>query len=499
MNLPFLSIVTFLPFLGVFVILFSSYLGCGRRSFFGVALGISTINFIFSLFVWSVFDKGRSSFQMIEYYHWIDYFCSYHLGVDGISILLVVLTTFLTPFCILSSWKSIQENFREYMIAFLVLESMVIGAFLSLDMLLFYIFFEASLIPMFVIIGVWGGSERIYAAYKFFLYTFFGSIFMLFAIVVMCWEKKTSSIIDLYAMSKFPFSIQYWMWIAFFCSFAIKIPMFPFHTWLPNAHVQAPTAGSVFLAGIMLKMGGYGCIRFLLPLFPLASQYFAPVIFFLSLIAIIYASLVSMVQTDIKKLIAYSSIAHMGYVTIGIFSGMKSGVEGAMFQMLSHGLVSSALFFCVGVIYDRLHTRDIFAYGGLVHNMPRYAVVMMVFTMANMGLPGTSGFIGEFLVIMSVFQNSNTVAVLASFGVVLSALYSLWLYRKVVFGVSKCEKVQLLKDLSLRERCMVYPIAVLTVFFGIYPVPIRDTFSVPLSSIIENYTLKTGYSDSVKG
>ncbi|MEG8099330.1 NADH-quinone oxidoreductase subunit M [Candidatus Liberibacter brunswickensis] len=497
MNLPFLSIVTFMPLLGVIIILCSYYLGYGRRSFFCIALVISAINFIFSLLIWVTFNKGNNGFQMIEYYHWIDYFCSYHLGVDGISILFVVLTAFLATLCILSSWKSIQNNFKEYMIAFLVLESMTIGAFLSLDMLLFYIFFEASLIPLFIIIGVWGGSDRVYAAYKFFLYTFFGSVFMLFAIIFMCWDKQTSSIISLYASSKFPIYTQYWMWVAFFCSFAIKIPMFPFHTWLPSAHVQAPTACSVFLAGIMLKMGGYGCIRFLLPLFPLASQYFAPIIFCLSLIAIIYASLISMVQTDIKKLIAYSSIAHMGYVTIGIFSGIKSGVEGAIFQMLSHGLVSSALFFCIGIIYERLHTRDIFAYGGLVNNMPRYAVVMMVFTMANLGLPGTSGFIGEFLVIMSIFQYSNMIAVFASLGVVLSALYSLWLYRKVVFGIPAREEVKKLKDISLRELYIVYPLAVLTVFFGIYPIPILDTFSAPVSSMIENYKLKTENSISI--
>ncbi|AKK19777.1 NADH-quinone oxidoreductase subunit M [Candidatus Liberibacter africanus] len=497
MNLPLLSIITFMPFLGVFLILCSCYLGYGRRSFFGIALGISTINFILSLFIWALFDKGNSGFQMIEYYHWIDYFCSYHLGVDGISIIFVVLTAFLTPFCILSSWRSIQGNFKEYMIAFLILESMTIGSFLSLDMLLFYIFFEASLIPLFIIIGVWGGNERVYAAYKFFLYTFFGSVLMLSAIIFMCWDKKTSSIISLYASSSFPFHTQCWMWLAFFFSFAIKIPMFPFHTWLPSAHVQAPTAGSVFLAGIMLKMGGYGLIRFLLPLFPLASQYFSPVIFFLSVIAIIYASLISMVQTDIKKLIAYSSIAHMGYVTIGIFSGIKSGVEGAMFQMFSHGLVSSALFFCVGMIYDRMHTRDIFAYGGLVNNMPRYAVVMMIFTMANLGLPGTSGFIGEFLVIMSIFQYNNMLAVFACFGVVLSALYSLWLYRKVVFGVSKSEEVKNLKDLSLRERYIIYPIAVLTVLFGIYPMPILNTVAFPISSVVDNYLSKTGNGISI--
>ncbi|RPD36932.1 NADH-quinone oxidoreductase subunit M [Candidatus Liberibacter solanacearum] len=485
MDLPFLSIITFTPFVGVLLLFLASYLGCERRSFLGIALGTSIINFVFSLFVWAIFNQNNSGFQMIEYYHWIDYFCDYHLGVDGISILLVVLTAFLTPFCILSSWESVQERFKEYMIAFLILESMTIGAFLSLDIVLFYIFFEASLIPMFIIIGVWGGNERVYAAYKFFLYTFFGSVFMLLAIMVICWDKKTTSIIDLYASSSFPMSIQCWLWLAFFISFAIKIPMFPFHTWLPSAHVQAPTAGSVFLAGIMLKMGGYGCIRFLLPLFPLASKYFSPLILILSVISIIYASLVAMVQRDIKKLIAYSSIAHMGYVTIGIFSGIRSGVEGAMFQMLSHGLVSSALFFSIGILYDRLHTRDLYAYGGLVRNMPRYAVVMMVFTMANIGLPGTSGFIGEFLIIVSAFFNHNMIAVFASFGVVLSALYSLWFYRKIVFGVSEREEVKKIKDLSLRERCIVYPIAVLIVFFGIYTVPVFDTFALTISSIVK--------------
>ncbi|MBY7649649.1 MAG: NADH-quinone oxidoreductase subunit M [Candidatus Liberibacter europaeus] len=487
MGVPLLSIVTFTPFVGVFVLLIASFLGYGRKSFFGIALGTSIVNFIVSLVIWILFDKNSSGFVMVEYHQLINYFCNYHLGVDGISVLFVVLTAFITPFCILSIWISVRERFKEYLITFLILESLTIGSFLSIDMVLFYIFFEASLIPMFIIIGVWGGSDRIYASYKFFLYTFFGSVFMLLAIMFICWTKNTSSIIELYKNSDFPVHIQNWLWLAFFCSFAIKIPMFPVHTWLPSAHVQAPTAGSVFLAGIMLKLGGYGFIRFLLPMFPVASQYFTPMVLVLSMIAIIYSSLVAIVQNDIKKLVAYSSIAHMGYVTMGIFSGVVSGIEGAMFQMLSHGLVSSALFFCIGMIYDRLHTRDISAYGGLVNNMPRYAVVMMVFIMANIGLPGTSGFIGEFLIIISVFQKHNIISFVASLGVILSVLYSLWLYRKVIFGVANSDEVGKLLDISLYERCIVYPIAALTIFFGIYTVPIFETFSVPISIVMKNY------------
>ncbi|MBA5724320.1 NADH-quinone oxidoreductase subunit M [Candidatus Liberibacter sp.] len=486
-NMPLLSIVTFTPFIGVIILLFSSFLGYGRRTFLGISLGTSLINFLMSLFIWGSFDEKSPQFEMVEYYKWIDSFGNYHLGIDGISVLLVVLTSFLVPLCILASWVSVKERFKEYMISLLVLESMTIGAFLSLDIVLFYIFFEASLIPLFIIIGVWGGEDRIYAAYKFFLYTFFGSVFMLLAIMVVCSEKNTSSIIEIYSNPGFSMDMQYWLWVAFFCSFAIKIPMIPFHTWLPNAHVQAPIAGSVLLAGIMLKLGGYGCIRFLLPMFPQASQFFAPVILCFSVIAIIYASLIALVQNDMKKLIAYSSIAHMGYVTMGIFSGVRDGVEGALFQMLSHGVVSSALFFCIGMIYDRLHTRDISAYGGLVHNMPKYAVVFMIFTMSNIGLPGTSGFIGEFLVIASVFQKNHIIALFASLGVILSALYALWLYRKVVFGVLNSDEVRGLKDISFREFCIIYPLAAITLFFGIYPAPIFKTFSMPISIIMRNF------------
>ncbi|EMS36079.1 NADH dehydrogenase subunit M [Candidatus Liberibacter americanus PW_SP] len=487
MIMPLLSIVTFTPLLGVFILLIASSLGYGRKYFFGISLGSSLINFIISLIIWFLFDKNSHGFMMVEYHQLINNFCNYHLGVDGISILFVVLTSFLSIFCVISGWISIKDRFKEYMIAFLILESMTIGTFLSIDIVLFYIFFEASLIPIFIIIGVWGGNERIYAAYKFFLYTFIGSVFMLLAIIFICWTKNTSSMIDLCKDLGLPMHVQCFLWLAFFCSFAIKIPMFPFHTWLPNAHVQAPTAGSVFLAGIMLKIGGYGFIRFLLPMFPLATNYFAPMILLLSVIAIIYSSLVAMVQNDIKKLIAYSSVSHMGYVTMGIFSGVHSGVAGAMFQMLSHGLVSSALFFCIGVIYDRLHTRDISSYGGLVNNMPKYAVVMMVFTMANVGLPGTSGFIGEFLIIMSVFQKHIMIAFFASLGVVLSVLYSLLLYRKVIFGVTDRKEVKELLDISFYECCIIYPIAALTIIFGIYTVPVFETFFVPISFIMKNY------------
>ncbi len=424
---------------------------------------------------------------MTEKHDWLGTGISYHLGVDGISVLFVVLSAFLMPFCVLASWFSVEKRLKEYMIAFLILETFMIGVFVSLDIVLFYVFFEAGLIPMFIIIGVWGGKDRVYASYKFFLYTLLGSVLMLLAIMAMYWQAGTTDITELLAYN-FPREMQTWLWLAFFASFAVKMPMWPVHTWLPDAHVQAPTAGSVILAGILLKLGGYGFLRFSLPMFPLASDYFAPFVFTLSVIAIVYTSLVALMQTDIKKLIAYSSVAHMGYVTMGIFAANTQGVQGAIFQMLSHGIVSGALFLCVGVVYDRLHTREISAYGGLVNNMPKYAVAFMVFTMANVGLPGTSGFVGEVLTLVGAFRANTWVAFFATSGVILSAAYALWLYRRVVFGALEKESLKALLDLSGREKAILYPLVILTIFFGVYPAPVFDATAASVDLLVNNYT-----------
>jgi NADH-quinone oxidoreductase subunit M len=423
---------------------------------------------------------------MVEKHAWFGEGISYHMGVDGISMLFVVLTAFLMPFCILASWKSVDFRVKEYMVAFLILETLVIGVFCALDMFLFYVFFEASLIPMFIIIGVWGGQRRVYASLKFFLYTLLGSVLMLIAMMAMYFTAGTMDIPTLLAYD-FPASMQTWLWLAFFASFAVKMPMWPGHTWLPDAHVEAPTAGSVILAGILLKLGGYGFLRFSLPMFPLASADFAPFVFWLSVIAIVYTSLVALVQTDIKKLIAYSSVAHMGYVTMGIFAANAQGVQGALFQMLSHGIVSGALFLCVGVVYDRMHTREISAYGGLVNNMPKYAVVFLILTMANVGLPGTSGFIGEFLTLFGVFQANTWIAVIATTGVILSAAYALYLYRRVIFGALDKESLKALLDLSPREKAILYPLVILTIFFGVYPVPVFDATASAVDALVTNY------------
>ena len=431
---PILSTVTFLPLVGVLLILFIRDEGeSARRNIRMIALLTTVATFVVSLFIWIGFDNSDPGFQMVEKAAWLDSGISYHMGVDGISMLFVILTTFLMPISILASWESIDKRVKDYMIAFLLLETLMIGVFCALDIVLFYVFFEAGLIPMFIIIGVWGGKRRVYASFKFFLYTLAGSVLMLLAIMAMYWQARTTDITVLLTHD-FPAGMQKWLWLAFFASFAVKLPMWPVHTWLPDAHVEAPTAGSVILAAILLKLGGYGFLRFSLPMFPLASADFAPFVFTLSVVAIIYTSLVALMQEDMKKLIAYSSVAHMGYVTMGIFAMNAEGVQGAIFQMLSHGLVSGALFLCVGVVYDRMHTREIAAYGGLVNNMPKYAVVFMVFTMANVGLPGTSGFIGEFLTLLGIFKANTWVAVFATTGVVLSAAYALWLYRKVIFG-----------------------------------------------------------------
>jgi NADH-quinone oxidoreductase subunit M len=413
------------------------------------------------------------------------------MGVDGISLPFVILTTALMPLCIIASWSAIERRVREYMIAFLVLETTMIGTFCALDLVLFYLFFEGGLIPMFLIIGVWGGPRRVYASFKFFLYTLLGSVLMLLAIMAMYWDAGTTDIPTLLKHG-FPVALQTWAWFAFFASFAVKMPMWPVHTWLPDAHVEAPTAGSVILAAILLKMGGYGFLRFSLPMFPLASQDFAPLIFALSVVAIIYTSLVALVQEDMKKLIAYSSVAHMGFVTMGIFAATAQGVAGGIFQMVSHGIVSGALFLSVGVVYDRMHTREITAYGGLVNRMPLYAAAFMVFTLANVGMPGTSGFVGEFLSLIGTFKVNIWAATLATTGVILSAAYALWLYRKVIFGTLDKPKLLGIKDLDYREIITLGPLAVLTIAFGVYPKPVLDMSAAAVSQLLDNYQRALG-------
>jgi NADH-quinone oxidoreductase subunit M len=453
------------------------------------ALAATVATFLLSLVAWGRFDTATASFQLVETHVWLTDSIRFKLGVDGFSMPFILLTTFLMPFCILASWESIEHRVKEYMVAFLVLETTMIGVFVALDLVLFYLFFEAGLIPMFLIIGIWGGKRRIYASFKFFLYTLLGSVLMLLAIMAMLWTVGTTDIPTLLAESKnrFGFNAQYWLWLAFFASFAVKMPMWPVHTWLPDAHVEAPTAGSVILAGILLKMGGYGFIRISLPMFPEASAHFAPLVFSLSVIAIIYTSLVALMQEDMKKLIAYSSVAHMGFVTMGLFSMNPQGVQGAMFQMVSHGLVSGALFLCVGVIYDRMHTREIAAYGGLVNRMPLYAVAFLIFTMANVGLPGTSGFVGEFLTMLGAFRTNPWVAFFATTGVILSAAYALWLYRRVVYGVLDKPSLQGIRDLDRRELVILVPLVLLVIYYGIQPGPILDSFAASTNALVQSY------------
>ncbi|WAJ31080.1 NADH-quinone oxidoreductase subunit M [Antarcticirhabdus aurantiaca] len=494
---PILSTVTYLPLVGAALILFiKDDNELARRNIRNVALLTTVFTFVLSLGIWLAFDPSDPGFQMVEQAAWLGTGISYHMGVDGISMLFVILTTFLMPICILASRDSITTRVKEYMIAFLVLETLVIGVFCALDIVLFYVFFEGSLIPMFLIIGVWGGKRRVYASYKFFLYTFLGSVLMLVAIMAMYWTAGTTSIPELLAFN-FPANMQTWLWIAFFASFAVKMPMWPVHTWLPDAHVEAPTAGSVILAGILLKLGGYGFIRFSLPMFPLASADFAPFVFTLSVVAIVYTSLVALMQEDIKKLIAYSSVAHMGFVTMGIFAANEQGVQGAIFQMLSHGLISGALFLCVGVVYDRMHTRDIAAYGGLVNRMPAYAAMMLLFTMANVGLPGTSGFVGEFLTMLAVFRVNTWVAIFAATGVIWSAAYALWLYRRVILGALTKENLKAITDLDRREKILLYPLAVLVVFFGVYPMPVFDVTAASVERLLSSYTAAIEAAGSV--
>lgn len=484
---PILTMITFMPLVGAALIMLITEDGeVASRNVKNVALYTTVLTFIASLSIWWNFDTTTAGFQFVERHEWVGEFMAYHMGVDGISMLFVVLTTFLMPFCVLASWKSVGHGIKNYMVAFLVLETFMIGVFCALDLMLFYIFFEAGLIPMFLIIGIWGGKRRVYASFKFFLYTLVGSVLMLLAMMAMYWQAGTTDIPQLLT-HQFPASMQTWLWIAFFASFAVKMPMWPVHTWLPDAHVEAPTAGSVILAAILLKMGGYGFLRFSLPMFPLASADLAPLVFALSIVAIIYTSLVALMQEDIKKLIAYSSVAHMGYVTMGIFTANAYGIEGGIYQMLSHGLVSGALFLCVGVVYDRMHTREIAAYGGLVNRMPKYAVVFLIFTMANVGLPGTSGFVGEFLTLLGAFQVNSWIAFFATTGVILSAGYALWLYRRVVFGALEKESLKTILDLDRREKAIIYPLVILVIFFGVYPMPVFNVTGASVDALISNY------------
>ncbi|MBO0757981.1 MAG: NADH-quinone oxidoreductase subunit M [Bradyrhizobiaceae bacterium] len=491
-NWPVLSVTTFLPLVGALFIMMMRGDGAAvKRNARWVALWTTAVTFAVSLVLVWRFDPTSPEFQFVEKLPWLGGAITYQMGVDGISLPFVILTTALMPLCIIASFQAIENRVQEYMIAFLVLETLMVGTFSALDLVLFYLFFEGGLIPMFLIIGVWGGPRRVYASFKFFLYTLLGSVLMLLAIMAMYWDAGTTNMAAL-LHHPFPRQLQTWAWLAFFASFAVKLPMWPVHTWLPDAHVEAPTAGSVILAAILLKMGGYGFLRFSLPMFPAASHDFAPLIFTLSVVAIIYTSLVALVQEDIKKLIAYSSVAHMGFVTMGIFAATTQGVAGSIFQMVSHGIVSGALFLCVGVIYDRMHTREIAAYGGLVDRMPMYAAVFMVFTLANVGLPGTSGFIGEFLTLIGTFKVNTWVTTLATTGIILSAAYALWLYRKVIFGTLEKASLATIADLGGREMFIFAPLIALTILFGIYPKPVLDISATSVAALLDNYNRAIG-------
>jgi NADH-quinone oxidoreductase subunit M len=484
---PILSIVTFLPAVGAaFIFLIRGDEAIVARNARNVALWTTLITFAVSILLWTGFDITTADFQFVEKKTWIADGIDYHMGIDGISMLFIMLTTFLMPICILASWKSVNTRVKEYMIAFLLLETMMVGVFSALDLVVFYLFFEGGLIPMFLIIGVWGGERRVYASFKFFLYTLLGSVLMLLAILAMYMQAGTTDIPTLMT-TKFDADLQNWLWLAFFASFAVKVPMWPVHTWLPDAHVEAPTAGSVILAGVLLKMGGYGLLRFSIPMFPEATENFTYLVYALSVVAVIYTSLVALMQEDMKKLIAYSSVAHMGFVTIGMFTFTPQGIEGAIFIMLSHGIVSAALFLIVGVVYDQLHTREIARYGGLVHNMPNYAAVFLLFTLANVGLPGTSGFVGEFLVLVGIFQVNNWVAFLATTGLVLSAAYALWLYRRVIFGTLTKADLKDMVDLNKREVAIFAPLVILVLLFGVYPAPVLDVLHESVANLIHNH------------
>ena len=485
MNFPILSTLIFLPMVSALFIFLSKEQKNNSSATY-ISLFSSIATFVLSLFVWYSLDLSSPEFQFIEEKSWVNDYIKFKLGVDGISILFIVLTTLITPICIISSINSAKERIKEFLIAILILETFMIGVFCSLDLVIFYLFFEAGLIPMFLIIGVWGGPKRVYSAFKFFLFTLLGSVLMLVAIIVIYWLTGTTDITQIYEI-KIPKEYQNLLWLAFFSSFAVKTPMWPVHTWLPDAHVEAPTAGSVILAAILLKMAGYGFLRFSIPLFPVASEFFTPLIYTLSIIAIIYTSLVALMQEDMKKLIAYSSVAHMGYVTLGIFTFTKQGVEGSIFQMISHGLISAALFLCVGVVYDRLHSRLISSYGGLVNYLPKYSFLFVVFALAALGLPGTTGFLGEFLVLTGSFQKNYIVAMLATIGVILGAGYMLWLTKRVIFGEITNEKIKNFKDTNKLEIFMLTTLASLVIFFGFYPAPLIETLDVSVNNLLMNY------------
>ena len=483
-----LSLITFLPLLGVLILMtLRGDDAAVLRNARWTALWTSLIVFLISLVLWARFDLRDAGYQFTESANWLpEYGIGYRMGVDGISVLFVLLSTALTPICILASWDAITVRVREYMAAFLILETMMVGMFAATDFVLFYMFFEGVLIPMYLIIGVWGGPRRVYASLKFFLYTFTGSVLMLLALLAM-WHQAGSTDITVLLHTPFSARMQFWLFLAFLASFAVKVPMWPVHTWLPDAHVEAPTAGSVILAGVLLKMGAYGFLRFSVPMLPIAAQHFAPLMFALGVIAVIYTSLVALAQEDMKKLIAYSSVAHMGVVTIGIFTFNIQGIDGALFQMISHGVVSAALFLCVGVIYDRMHTREIARYGGLADRMPAYAFLFMLFTMASIGLPGTSGFVGEFLVLVGAFQVNFWVALLGSFGMVLGAAYMLYLYRRVIFGQLARPDLKAILDLSPRELAIFAPLAVLTLWLGIYPTSFTGFFAASVAAMVDHH------------
>ena len=494
MNFPILSSLILLPSIGaLFILLSKSKDQSNYQSSKYVALFVSFANFFISVYLWYIFDPNITDFQFVENRAWLPGFINYKVGIDGISILFIVLSTLITPLCIISVNKTITTKLKEFLIAILIMESLMIGVFCSLDLVIFYLFFEGGLIPMFLIIGIWGGARRVYSAFKFFLFTLLGSVLMLIAIISIYWINGTTDIVELYNLG-IDENYQNLLWLAFFSSFAVKTPMWPFHTWLPDAHVEAPTAGSVLLAAILLKMAGYGFIRFSIGLFPIASENFVPLIYVLSLVAIVYTSLVALMQEDMKKLIAYSSVAHMGYVTLGIFTVTQQSLEGGIVQMISHGLVSAALFLCVGVVYDRMHSRLIKTYGGLASIMPKYAVFFMVFTLAAVGLPGTSGFVGEFLILMGVFKKSFLVATIASLGVILAVAYMLWLYKRVIFGELINKDLVKMLDLNKSEIFILTCLAIPTLFFGFYPEPLLNTIDASISNLIDTYNYKLSLS-----
>tara|TARA_B100000941_G_scaffold285523_1_gene257694 strand:+ start:4158 stop:5648 length:1491 start_codon:yes stop_codon:yes gene_type:complete len=487
MNFPILSSIIFLPLIGsLFIFLSRSQ---NNQGAIYVSIFTSFANFILSLFLWYSFDKNFAGFQFVEEKNWISGLIKFKLGVDGISILFIVLTAFITPICVISCINSVKERVKEFLIAILILETFMIGVFCSLDLVIFYLFFEAGLIPMFLIIGVWGGPRKVYSAFKFFLYTLLGSVLMLVAIIAIYWISGTTDVTQIYEI-KIPKEYQYILWLAFFSSFAVKMPMWPVHTWLPDAHVEAPTAGSVILAAILLKMAGYGFLRFSIGMFPYASEYFTPLIFILSIIAIIYTSLVALMQDDMKKLIAYSSVAHMGFVTLGIFTFNQQGMEGSIFQMISHGLISAALFLCVGVLYDRMHSRMINNYGGVVSYLPKFSFIFIIFALSALGLPGTAGFVGEFLILIGVFKKNFLIAILASTGVVFAAAYMLWLSKRVIFGEVKNNRIKELNDLNFSEKFILSILLITTLFFGFFPEPLIETTSVSIDNLINNYNLE---------